>query len=71
MLYDGKEAKGGGQPPSGFCGRVTHYRDVPYELRGLGTGLVPPGGEAHQSLEWNRGVPGLLEGVVLGVTRSI
>jgi len=64
MLYDRKEGKGGDLPPAGFWGRVTHFRDVPDELRGLGMGLVPPGGEDHQSLEWNRGVEGLPEGVV-------
>jgi len=29
-------------------------------------GLVPPGGEDRQSLEWNWGVEGLREGVVWG-----
>jgi len=67
MLDDGKEGKGGGLPPVVFWGRVTHFQDVPDELKGLGTGLVPPGGENRQSLEWNRGVEGLPQGVVWGL----
>jgi len=35
MLYDGKEAKGGGLPPACFWERVTHFRDRPDELRVL------------------------------------
>jgi len=67
MLDDGKEGKGGGLPLVGFWGRVTHFRDIPDELRRLRPGLVPPGREDHQSLEWNWGVEGLPEGVVGGV----
>jgi len=67
MLDEGKEGEGGGLPPAGFWGRVTHFWDVPDELRVLGSGFVLPGGEDCQSLEWNRGVEGLLDGVVWGL----
>jgi len=67
MLYDREEGKGGGLHAAGFWGRVTHSRGVPDELRGLGTGLVPPGGENRQSLESNQSVVGLPEGVVWGL----
>jgi len=65
MLDDGKEGEGGGLPPAGSGGRITHFREVPDEQRGLGTGLVPPGGEDRQSLEWNQGVKGLPGGGVV------
>jgi len=54
MLYDEKKGKGGGLPPAGLGGRVTHFRYVPDKLRRLGTGLVPLGGEDRQSLKWNQ-----------------
>jgi len=63
MLDDGIEGEGGGLPLAGLGGHVTHFRDVPDELRGLGMGLAPPGGADHQSLEWIRGVEALSEGV--------
>jgi len=67
MLDEAKEGKGAGLPPSGLGGRIPHFQDVPDELRGLGKGLVPAGGEDRQTLEWTRGVEGLLEGVVWGL----
>jgi len=36
MLDDGKEGGGGGLPPTGQGGRVTHFQDVADELRWLG-----------------------------------
>ena len=51
MLDDGEEGEGGGRPPAGLGGAVIYSRDAPDELRGLGTGLVPPGEEDHESLE--------------------
>jgi len=67
MLNHRKEGESGGWPPGGLGGRVTPFRDAPDELRELGTGLVPEGREDCQSLEWNRGVEGLPEGVVWGL----
>ena len=64
MLDDGQEGEGGGLPPAGSGGRVNHFLNVPDELRGLGTGLVPPGGEDRPSLGWNCGAEGVPEGVV-------
>jgi len=66
MLDDGKEGKGGGLP-SGLGVRLTHFRDIPDEPRGVGTGLVPTGGEDRESREWNWGLEGLPEGVVWGL----
>jgi len=45
MLNDGKEEVRGGLRPAGSGERVTHFWDAANELRELGTGLVPPGGE--------------------------
>jgi len=67
MLDDGEEGEGGGLPPAGVGRRDTHFRDVLDGVRGLGTGLAPPGGEDRRSLEWNRGVQGLPAGVVWGL----
>jgi len=67
MLNDRKEGDRGGQPPAGSEGRVTHFWDLPDGLRGLGMGLVPPGGEDRQSLMWNRSVERLPEGVLSGL----
>jgi len=64
MLNHGKEGEGEGVPPAGLGGRGTRFREVPDNLRGLGTGLAPPRGEDSQSLEWNRGEEGLPEEVV-------
>jgi len=64
MVNDGKGGEGGGQPPAGLGGQITHFRDVSDDQRGRGMGLIPPGGEDRQSLEWNRGVEDLPEGVV-------
>ena len=64
MVDDGKEGEEGGVPPTGLRGRVTPFRDVPDELRGQQTGLVPAGEEDRQSLEWNRNAEGLAEVVV-------
>ena len=66
VLNDGKKGEGGGRPPTGRGGRVTHFWDVLDELKGLGTGLAPPGGEGHQSLGCNRGTWALPGGVVWG-----
>jgi len=67
MLDDRKEGEGGGLSPAVLGGRVTHFRDVPDEVSGLETGLVPPGGEDRQSLEWNRDMEGQPKGVVWGL----
>jgi len=66
MLDDGKEGEGGGLPPARLGWRVTHFQDIPDELRGPGTGAAPPGGKDRQTLEWSRGAEALPEGVVWG-----
>jgi len=66
MLDDGKEGEGGGLPPDGLGGQVTHFWDVPNKLRGLETGLGPAEGEDRQSQEWSRGAEGVPEGAVWG-----
>ena len=67
MFDDGKEGEGGGWPPPGSGGRVTHFGEVHDEPRELGTGLLPPAGDDCQSLEWNWGMEGWPEGVVWGL----
>jgi len=53
MLNDGKTNRGRGQPLCRGRGRgvIIHYRDEPDDREVQGKGLVPSGGECHQSRE--------------------